>query len=346
MALNVTGTQTEVGESDNTYELNWNGTAKEKNYRISSDSTVGKLTVTAKPITDTTITVSDPEATIKYDGQDHKETLTVSDSKTSKTLVQDTDYELTYKRGEEVTEDFKNVGTITITVKGIGNYAGENTVTKSYEITKRIVELTSATATKVYDGTALKKEEITISEDGFAEGEGATYSFGEGLTNVGEIDNGFSYILNEGTSTNNYTITTANGKLTVTKATAEIKNGTTTTSELTKTYYKNNKGEVKLISDGVFSEFNGLEIWNTSSESWEAVDTSNYKAESGSTIITLYERYLQTLDYDKDYKFRLVYKNDNYTDSYPTVTLKVRKYTAPSSSSTTTTKKVVNTAAY
>ena len=41
-----------------------------------------------------------------------------------------------------------------------------------------------------------------------------------------------------------------------------------------------------------------------------------------------------------------VYDTDNYEDTFPTVTLKVRKYTAPSSSSTTTTKKVVNTAAY
>ncbi|MCF0109167.1 MAG: MBG-2 domain-containing protein, partial [Erysipelotrichaceae bacterium] len=45
--FSTTGTQTEVGSSDNTYEIEWNdptATAKESNYTISA--TVGKLTVT------------------------------------------------------------------------------------------------------------------------------------------------------------------------------------------------------------------------------------------------------------------------------------------------------------
>ena len=43
-------------------------------------------------------------------------------------------------------------------------------------ITKRDVTLTSATDQKVYDGTALTNDEVTVSGDGFAAGEGATGS--------------------------------------------------------------------------------------------------------------------------------------------------------------------------
>ncbi|MBO5131652.1 MAG: hypothetical protein J6C20_01110, partial [Paludibacteraceae bacterium] len=42
-------------------------------------------------------------------------------------------------------------------------------------ISKRTVTLTSADDEKVYDGTALTNDEVTVSGDGFATGEGATY---------------------------------------------------------------------------------------------------------------------------------------------------------------------------
>ena len=41
----ATGSQTNVGESDNTYSLTWDGTAQKSNYEIVSE-TLGKLTVT------------------------------------------------------------------------------------------------------------------------------------------------------------------------------------------------------------------------------------------------------------------------------------------------------------
>ena len=46
--LKVTGSQTEVGSSKNTYTIEWTGTAKESNYKLESE-TVGTLTVTAAP---------------------------------------------------------------------------------------------------------------------------------------------------------------------------------------------------------------------------------------------------------------------------------------------------------
>ena len=46
--LKVTGSQTNVGASDNTYAIEWAGTAKESNYKLESES-IGTLTVTAAP---------------------------------------------------------------------------------------------------------------------------------------------------------------------------------------------------------------------------------------------------------------------------------------------------------
>uniref|UniRef100_UPI0022E1B3E9 hypothetical protein n=1 Tax=Holdemanella biformis TaxID=1735 RepID=UPI0022E1B3E9 len=89
--------------------------------------------------------------------------------------VEGTDYTLAYSK------DVINAGTVTVTVKGIGNYEGSFEVT--YEITKRNVTLTSGSASKVYDKTALTKDEVTVSGDGFAKDEGATYTVTGSRTN-------------------------------------------------------------------------------------------------------------------------------------------------------------------
>lgn len=49
--LRLTGSQTEVGSSDNTYELAWTGSARQANYTV-ADGEVGKLTVTPAPEVD------------------------------------------------------------------------------------------------------------------------------------------------------------------------------------------------------------------------------------------------------------------------------------------------------
>lgn len=89
-------------------------------------------------------------------------------------------------------------------------------------ITPRPVTLTSADATKVYDGTPLTKDEVNVTSGSFAKGEGATYKVTGIQTDVGTSDNTFTYTLNEGTNEKNYTITKAEGKLEVTAATDEV----------------------------------------------------------------------------------------------------------------------------
>ena len=83
-------------------------------------------------------------------------------------------------------------------------------------IEKRKVTLTSASDSKVYDGTPLTKKEVTVGGDGFAKDEGVTYAFTGGQTNAGSSKNMFTYAWNEGTNKDNYTIYQIEGDLVVT----------------------------------------------------------------------------------------------------------------------------------
>ena len=95
-------------------------------------------------------------------------------------------------------------------------------VDATLEIEKREVTLTSASDEKVYDGKALTNDEVTVSGDGFAEGEGAYCGVTGRQLNVGESDNEFTYELLRGTKAGNYKITKEYGKLKVTPVTEEI----------------------------------------------------------------------------------------------------------------------------
>ena len=218
----TTGSRTDEGTSKNTYSLKWNGSAIQTNYKLAKES-IGDLTVTPKSIIPdepdtpddkkTGITVSNPKDS-KYDGQEHREVLTVKDTKTGKDLIANKDYTVVYS------DDLVNAGAVTIKVSGFGNYSGS--FTKTYKITKRLVTLTSATVSKTYDGQALTNTSITVSGDGFVEGEGASYEVTGTQTSVGNSANAFEYKLNEKTLASNYDITKVVGTLTITAAPAPV----------------------------------------------------------------------------------------------------------------------------
>ena len=95
----------------------------------------------------------------------------------------------------------------------------EISATDDFTISKRNVTLTSATASKEYDGTPLTKHEVTVSGDGFAQGEDATYHVTGTQTEPNEsspTNNTFTYTLSEGTLPGNYNIKKVEGTLTVT----------------------------------------------------------------------------------------------------------------------------------
>ena len=169
----------------------------------------GQLTITPKSV--------DPEAgkgmsvgklpNVTYNGKSQKQKPEVKDGNTL--LTEGTDYTLSYSK------DTTNVGTVTVTVEGKGNYAGEAEVT--YEIMKRQVTLGSASASKVYDGTPLTKPEVTMGGDGFVEGEVSGLKAIGTVTNVadGEVDNEIVWDWAEGFGEGNYDITKAEGKLSI-----------------------------------------------------------------------------------------------------------------------------------
>ena len=169
----------------------------------------GQLTITPKSV--------DPEAgkgmsvgklpNVTYNGKSQKQKPEVKDGNTL--LTEGTDYTLVYSK------DTTNVGTVTVTVEGKGNYAGEAEVT--YEIMKRQVTLESASASKVYDGTPLTKPEVIVSGDGFVEGEVSGLKAIGAVTNVadGEVDNEIVWDWAEGFGEGNYDITKTEGELSI-----------------------------------------------------------------------------------------------------------------------------------
>ncbi|WP_419499065.1 MBG domain-containing protein, partial [Adlercreutzia equolifaciens] len=159
----ATGSQTEVGTSDNTYDLTFAGegneyTAKASNYALAENGeTLGTLTVVPQSIDPTDPPEPDPDnpgepvysnasvdspTNVPYDGAVHQWAPTVTDGQ-GNVLTPGEDYTVDYS-----TEDFTNVtGVITATITGKGNYGG--TVTREYQITPREIVLTIDDQTKV-----------------------------------------------------------------------------------------------------------------------------------------------------------------------------------------------------
>ena len=169
----------------------------------------GQLSITSKSIeTGKDMTVEKP-ADVLYNGKVQQQEPVVKDG--DKTLVEGTDYTLSYS------EDATNVGTVTVTVTGMGNYSGS--VAVSYEITKRSVKLTGVKdVTKVYDGTALEAKDVTVSGDGFVEGEVTDIKATGSVTEVTAMPvvNPIVFTAGKGFKEGNYTIEKDPGTLQVT----------------------------------------------------------------------------------------------------------------------------------
>ena len=227
-AVKATGSQTKVGSSDNTYSgIEW-GTAKESNYYVKS-TTVGELKVTEQSITPGTdpenpdpsyagVQIDDPKGKT-YDGLALKWIPEVKDA-AGNALTEGADYTVVYKRDGKETTDFTNVGAIEVTITGIGNYKG--TVTKSYQITKRPVTLTSESYTFTYNGKDQGWNKFTCSDELF---ESQVDDLGCTVTvkQAGEQkENTVSYTFKSGFSAGNYQITTNFGTLYVKDSEDEI----------------------------------------------------------------------------------------------------------------------------
>ena len=233
----VTGSQTDVGSSENTYTIDWeNGTAKESNYIIQEEK--GSLTVKAQhltPKTDPTdptkedpdykgITINSPDNVV-YDGDDQKFVPEVT-TKDGTKLTPGIDYEVTYTKDGQTTDDFTNSGEIKVTITGKGNYSG--TIEKTYSITKRPITFVGNSDSETYNGQEQTVEGYTVSKaEGqyeLVEGHTASLTASASGTNVGTYKGNITAATNvkiettDGVDvTGNYAITTTPGTLKITE---------------------------------------------------------------------------------------------------------------------------------
>lgn len=155
-AIDVAGTFTwangsqEVGDVKDSpyyYDVTFTPT-KQEDYTTATIQV--KVTVNPASISDATVTIDDQV----YGESSPVPTVTLGD----KTLVLDTDYEVTYSNNTDV-------GTATATITGKGNYTGE--VTKNFQITKSInhedIKVELSNEELVYDGTT-KAPTFTVKD--------------------------------------------------------------------------------------------------------------------------------------------------------------------------------------
>ena len=234
-AYDVTGTQTDVGTSDNTFTYTLNKGTKADNYSI--ELVFGKLEVT--PVTDEVIvTITGRTHETTYDGKEHSVfgyDVTVSnalytpkedmrfngidaDATAKGTDAGTYPMELTAENFTNISDNFTNVTFV---------------VTDGYvKINPRAVTLTSETAGKTYDGTALEKPVVTVGGDGFVEGQVTEIKATGSVTNAGSVANTITFTPNKETfKDGNYAITKTEGTLTIAKRSVLI-----TSQSATKTY--------------------------------------------------------------------------------------------------------------
>ena len=207
--LKTTGSQTEVGSSVNGYELIWDGSAKAANYTV--EENLGTLTVSAQSINPDDadafggVAVGYLTDTV-YNGADQRFEPEVVD-KDGKALVKGRDYELSFSG------DVKNVGEVTVTVVGKGNYAGS--VARAYRIVPAPLTVTTGSDSKIYDGSELVNGELTI--EGLQGEDRVTAATTGSQTEVGSSKNTYRITWGE-TDAANYVIDEYLGTLTVTPA--------------------------------------------------------------------------------------------------------------------------------
>ena len=215
----TTGSQTEVGESENTYAIYWSDegtTAKRSNYTV--EEHIGTLTVTE--YADEIVAVAN-DVTMTYDGMPHRAEVTVTGVPEGYSVK-------TAWSGAEVTDVTGADGLVAnVDVIVVVNAEGKD-VTDSLKITKKpgklVIEpkeLTVVTmgASKPYDGTPLT---ANGKIEGFVNGETAAFAVIGSQTEVGECTNAYTIEWSGNAKQGNYTVKEELGKLEVTKSQAAI----------------------------------------------------------------------------------------------------------------------------
>lgn len=215
----TTGSQTEVGESENTYAIYWSDegtTAKRSNYTV--EEHIGTLTVTE--YADEIVAVAN-DVTMTYDGMPHRAEVTVTGVPEGYSVK-------TAWSGAEATDVTGADGLVANVDEIVVVNAEGKDVTDSLKITKKpgklVIEpkeLTVVTmgASKPYDGTPLT---ANGKIEGFVNGETAAFAVIGSQTEVGECTNAYTIEWSGNAKQGNYTVKEELGKLEVTKSQAAI----------------------------------------------------------------------------------------------------------------------------
>ena len=220
--IKATGTITDVGSVTNEITFTKDEKFNEDNYAIEKKE--GTLTITAADA-EVIVTIAGNTDNVLYDGNSHSVNGYTVKSISNKLYTAD---------------DFKFNGTDSVTQTNAGTYpmglkdeqfSNNNENFKkvtfvvedgSLTIRKRSVVLTSETASKAYDGTALEKPVVTVTGDGFVAGEVTDIKATGTITNVGSVTNEITFTKGEKFNEDNYAIEKKEGTLTITAADAEV----------------------------------------------------------------------------------------------------------------------------
>ena len=215
----ASGSITNVGTANNVPSVvikNSAGTDVTSNYTVTKVN--GTLTVT-----DGKMTVTSSNYSGTYDGTAHTGSVTVSKPSSGYTIKYGT------TSGSYTTTTiptYTNAGTYTVYYQVTAT--GYNTTTGSFTVTinKRAITITGGSTSKTYDGTALTYNNASLTSGSLASGQTATYSSSGSITNAGTANNVPSVVIKNSSGTDvtsNYTVTKANGTLTVNKRAITVK---------------------------------------------------------------------------------------------------------------------------
>ena len=227
-----TGGQTNAGSSKNMFTYAWNEGTNKDNYTIYQIE--GDLVVT--PIDGIKVTITGRKDTQTYDGKPHK--VEGYDVKPDNPLF--TEKDIKFNGEAEATGTDVRIDPYQMGLKPeqftntSNNFTNVEFVVEDGQIviTPRPVTLTSETAGKTYDGTALEKPVVTVGGDGFVEGQVKEIKATGSVTNAGSVANTITFTPNKETfKEGNYAITKTEGTLTIAKRSVLI-----TSQSATKTY--------------------------------------------------------------------------------------------------------------
>ena len=215
-AYSVSGSQTIPGSSANTFDYRLTDGTLAANYNIRKEE--GRLVVRSREAK-YEVTVQAAGLKTLYDGKEHSVSGFVKDTFTA----DGHEYKVT---GITAEASATMAGSYPVTITGTPAVLDENgnDVTSQFivtlqngmlEINRRSLVFTSADAEAEYSGNELKADNVTVTGDGFAEGEGADFTVTGTQTLPGVSKNTFTWTMRTGTAASNYDVREEYGSLTV-----------------------------------------------------------------------------------------------------------------------------------